>query len=156
MSAFCRRGSTLRSLCWCCAAKASASFLQGRIFTCCGRLIRLSSTTFARMPTRPCCALSKSPNPSLPPPQARRRGGGGVKLALAGGLRIAERDGGRIGLPEVALGVLPGTGGTQRLPRLVGKARAIELMATGRVFAFEEALEIGLIEHIFEPEDFFE
>lgn len=56
----------------------------------------------------------------------------------------------------MALGVLPGTGGTQRLPRLVGRARAIELMATGRVFAFEEALEIGLIDHIFEAEDFFE
>ena len=82
--------------------------------------------------------------------------GGGLEIAMACDLRIAKRDGGRIGLPEVSLGVLPGTGGTQRLPRLVGKARAIKLMATGRVFAFEEALDMGLIDHIFDPEDFFE
>ena len=80
--------------------------------------------------------------------------GGGLEIALAADIRIARKDAGKIGLPEVTLGVLPGTGGTQRLSRLVGKSRAIELMVTGNTYSFEEALELGIINHIFEREKF--
>jgi enoyl-CoA hydratase/carnithine racemase len=82
--------------------------------------------------------------------------GGGLEIALAADLRVARAGKSKIGLPEVRLGVLPGTGGTQRLARVVGKARAIELMATGRTFAFEEALELGLIQKILPAENFSE
>jgi enoyl-CoA hydratase/carnithine racemase len=74
--------------------------------------------------------------------------GGGLEVALAADIRIAKKDAGRIGLPEVALGVLPGTGGTQRLARLVGKARAIELMATGQLMSFDEAKALGIVHHV--------
>src|SRR5512141_236431 len=63
--------------------------------------------------------------------------GGGLEIAMAADFRIARRDACRIGLPEVSLGVLPGTGGTQRLSRIIPKNKAIELMVEGRVFSFE-------------------
>ena len=80
--------------------------------------------------------------------------GGGLEIAMAADIRIAKKNAGKIGLPEVTLGVLPGTGGTQRLARLIGKARSIELMATGATFAFEEAHAMGLVNHIFEADTF--
>ncbi len=82
--------------------------------------------------------------------------GGGLEIAMAADLRIARRDAGKIGLPEINLGVLPGTGGTQRLSRMVGKSKAIELMVTGNTFTFEEAKELGLVNDIYERENFME
>jgi len=82
--------------------------------------------------------------------------GGGLEIAMAADLRIARKDAGKIGLPEVNLGVLPGTGGTQRLSRLVGKSKAIELMITGNTFSFEEAQEFGIVNDIFERDGFME
>jgi enoyl-CoA hydratase/carnithine racemase len=76
--------------------------------------------------------------------------GGGLEIAMACDIRLARRNAGKIGLPEVALGVLPGTGGTQRLARLVGRAKAIELMVTGRTFSFEEGQEYGIVTDIYE------
>jgi enoyl-CoA hydratase/carnithine racemase len=82
--------------------------------------------------------------------------GGGLEIAMAADLRIARRDAGKIGLPEINLGVLPGTGGTQRLSRIVGKSKAIELMVTGNTFTFEEAKDLGIINDIYEREGFME
>ncbi|MBE7491848.1 MAG: enoyl-CoA hydratase/isomerase family protein [Planctomycetes bacterium] len=76
--------------------------------------------------------------------------GGGLEIAMAADIRIARRDSGRCGLPEVNLGVLPGTGGTQRLARMIGKSRAIELMCSGRLFSFEEAHQWGIVNEIYD------
>ena len=74
--------------------------------------------------------------------------GGGLEVAMAADIRIARHGAGKIGMPEVALGVLPGTGGTQCFARLVGKARAIELMAVGALFSFDDAHGMGLVNHV--------
>jgi enoyl-CoA hydratase/carnithine racemase len=76
--------------------------------------------------------------------------GGGLEIAMAADIRIARKGAGKVGLPEVSLGVLPGTGGTQRLARLVNKATAIELMVTGETFDFEKGVQIGVVNQIWE------
>lgn len=73
--------------------------------------------------------------------------GGGLELAMASDFRIAS-DNARMGLPEVTLGVIPGYGGTQRLPQLVGKGRALEMILTAAMINAETAKEYGLINHV--------
>ena len=82
--------------------------------------------------------------------------GGGLEIALACDLRLARADAGRIGLPEVNYGVLPGTGGTQRLARVLGKSKAIELMITGELYSFETALELGIVNKILPKKTFWD
>jgi len=84
--------------------------------------------------------------------------GGGLEVAMACDLRVAARPTGekgrsKMGLPEVSLGVLPGTGGTQRLARLVGKSRALEMMVDGATFDFERGHELGLVNQLWDVSD---
>jgi enoyl-CoA hydratase len=78
--------------------------------------------------------------------------GGGLELAMACHLRLAS-DNARLGLPEVSLGVIPGYGGTQRLAQLVGKGKAIEMIATAGMITAQEALQWGLVNYVTEPQE---
>lgn len=78
--------------------------------------------------------------------------GGGLEIALACDLRFGARGEYRVGLPEVTLGLLPGNGGTQRLPRLVGWSRALDLMVTGRTLTPEEAHAYGILDRLVPPD----
>jgi enoyl-CoA hydratase/carnithine racemase len=79
--------------------------------------------------------------------------GGGLEIALACDLRFGAAGDYRLGTPEVTLGVLPGNGGTQRLPRLISPSRALDLMITGRTVAPQEAHDLGLLDRLFPPEE---
>lgn len=79
--------------------------------------------------------------------------GGGLEIALAADIRIAREGSGKWGLPEVALGVLPGTGGTQRLSRLLGKTQSIQLMVEGGLADYGKALELGVVNYVWPSEE---
>jgi enoyl-CoA hydratase/carnithine racemase len=79
--------------------------------------------------------------------------GGGLEITLACDIRLATAGSYKLGTPEVTLGLLPGNGGTQRLTRLVGPSRAMELLITGRTFGVEEAKEMGLLGAVFDASD---
>ena len=78
--------------------------------------------------------------------------GGGLELAMACHFRIAS-DNAKMGLPEVSLGVIPGYGGTQRLPQLVGKGKAMEMIMTATMIPADEALSCGLVNHVTTQEE---
>ena len=107
-------------------------------------MIRTSQAAFMRMAAAPQVFIAHINGHAL---------GGGLEIALACDLRYANKGGYKLGTPEVTLGLLPGNGGTQRLTRLIGPARALELLITGRTLSPEEALAVGLVSALFEPEE---
>lgn len=106
-------------------------------------MVRLSHETLSSIATIPKIFIAEINAHAL---------GGGLEIALACDLRFAAEGEYRLGTPEVTLGVLPGNGGTQRLPRLIGWSRALELMVTGRTVKPAEALELGIINGVFPAE----
>ena len=106
-------------------------------------MIRTSQSTFARMSAAPQVFVAHLAGHAL---------GGGLELALACDVRIATAGSYKLGTPEVSLGLLPGNGGTQRLTRMLGTARALELLLTGRTLTAEQALDWGLVSELFDDD----
>jgi enoyl-CoA hydratase/carnithine racemase len=107
-------------------------------------MIRVSQGAFRRIAAAPQVFIAFTAGHAL---------GGGLEIALACDIRVAATGSYKLGLPEVTLGLLPGNGGTQRLTRLIGPSRALELLVTGRTFEVDEALEMGLVAHVYDADD---
>jgi methylglutaconyl-CoA hydratase len=107
------------------------------------------ASTFVQKLRATFTALERMPMPTIAAIEGAALGGG-LELALACDLRVVGASA-RLGLPETSLAIIPGAGGTQRLPRIIGRARAKELIFTARKFGAEEALQYGIADRITEP-----
>src|SRR5207248_10416005 len=107
-------------------------------------MIRVSQAAFRRMAAAEQIFIAHLSGHAL---------GGGLEIALACDIRLANTGSYKLGTPEVTLGLLPGNGGTQRLTRLLGPSRAMELLLTGRTFSPAEAFEWGLVAAVFDPDE---
>ena len=107
-------------------------------------MIRVSQATFRRMAAAPQVFIAYIAGHAL---------GGGLEIALACDIRLAAAGPYKLGLPEVTLGLLPGNGGTQRLTRLIGPSRALELLISGRTYGVKEAHGMGLVADVYDPEE---
>ena len=106
-------------------------------------MIRTSQSAFREMAAAPQVFIAHIAGHAL---------GGGLELTLACDIRLASSGEYKLGTPEVTLGLLPGNGGTQRLTRLIGQSRALELLITGRTFGVPEAFAIGLVAAVYDPD----
>jgi enoyl-CoA hydratase/carnithine racemase len=107
-------------------------------------MIRVSQVAFRRMAAAPQVFIAFVAGHAL---------GGGLEIALACDIRLAATGSYKMGLPEVTLGLLPGNGGTQRLTRLIGPSRSLELLINGRTYGVEEAREMGLLAAVYEADE---
>jgi enoyl-CoA hydratase len=121
-------------------AGADIKELGGRSTIECKRGAEMGQATFAKLDRLPFASVAAINGFAF---------GGGLELALACTFRVATPNA-KLGLPEIKLGLIPGYGGTQRLPRVIGEARAMEMIMTGRTVAAEEAQRIGLVHRLVE------
>ncbi|MCX7320713.1 MAG: enoyl-CoA hydratase-related protein [Hyphomicrobiales bacterium] len=121
-------------------AGADTKELGGRSTIECKRGAEMGQATFAKLDRLPFASVAAINGFAF---------GGGLELALACTFRVATPNA-KLGLPEIKLGLIPGYGGTQRLPRVIGEARAMEMIMTGRTVAAEEAQRIGLVHRLVE------
>lgn len=121
-------------------AGADIKELGGRSMIDCKRGAEMGQATFAKLDRLPFASVAAINGFAF---------GGGLELALACTFRVAAPNA-KLGLPEIKLGLIPGYGGTQRLPRVIGEARAMEMIMTGRTVGAEEAQRIGLVHRIVE------